>query len=372
MKNDHAYLSIDFLAGFTIFMIAFIWVATMIPGLFVNVRSTQIDYDAVAYRTGVILTEDPGWQVDGTSDWEVIDDARVPEEVRRIGWAISKENPGVLSAVKMNRSFCSTAFTYPESYQDKIIFGDMPYRFNISVLTNGTYYQSVGDVRPSGAYGYIRRVAKVKQMSDSQVPAYAFMSKGISPKHMFSPEMNITDLLFKEQNLAYQINPRHESTAINVTNISWVYRNQSNLDYFDGGTEKPVGSSNLKVHLLDVNLTRLNPSEPLVAIPPFGHEVYIDGSSTPVIPRLSSPVIVQENVSIVFNSTFFAAEGKTTTASRVFVNFTFGLWNTTNLTYDDGYCINSTYGNNLFRYDYGSPWVREPVLEPAILEVAVW
>ncbi len=98
----------------------------------------------------------------------------------------------------------------------------------------------------------------------------------------------------------------------------------------------------------------------------------LDGSSTPVIPRESSPVVVQESVAILFNSTFFAEEGKTTTASRVFINFTFGLYNTTNMTYDAGYCINSTYGNNLFRYDYGSPWVNEPRLDPAIVEVAVW
>ena len=63
MTDDSGIQSIDFLAGFTIFMVAFIWVATMVPGLFIGIQSYTIDYDAVAYRTGVILAEDPGQPV---------------------------------------------------------------------------------------------------------------------------------------------------------------------------------------------------------------------------------------------------------------------------------------------------------------------
>ena len=66
MIDDTANLSIDFLAGFTIFMIGFIYVATLIPGLLLGLQSSTIDYDAVAYRTGVILVEDPGFPV----SWE--------------------------------------------------------------------------------------------------------------------------------------------------------------------------------------------------------------------------------------------------------------------------------------------------------------
>ena len=60
MTNSDGNLSVDFLVGFSIFMIAFIWVATLVPNLFLGVSSHQIDFDAVAYRTGVILAEDPG------------------------------------------------------------------------------------------------------------------------------------------------------------------------------------------------------------------------------------------------------------------------------------------------------------------------
>ncbi len=60
MTKDSGALSIDFIVGFTIFLIAFIWVVSLVPGLLINLQGFTIDYDAVAYRTGVILVEDPG------------------------------------------------------------------------------------------------------------------------------------------------------------------------------------------------------------------------------------------------------------------------------------------------------------------------
>jgi len=68
MTDETGTLSIDFLAGFTIFLLALIWVLSMIPGLLIGLQSYTIDYDAVAYRTGVILVEDPGWPA--SPGWE--------------------------------------------------------------------------------------------------------------------------------------------------------------------------------------------------------------------------------------------------------------------------------------------------------------
>ncbi len=59
-SRDSGNLSIDFLAGFTIFIVAFVWVISLVPGLLIDLQAFTIDYDAVAYRTGVILVEDPG------------------------------------------------------------------------------------------------------------------------------------------------------------------------------------------------------------------------------------------------------------------------------------------------------------------------
>ncbi|MGA2699191.1 MAG: hypothetical protein ABSE74_06085 [Methanoregula sp.] len=172
MTDDAGNLSIDFLAGFTIFMVAFIYVATLIPGLFIGLQSRSIDYDAVAYRTGVILAEDPGQAIDpvtgsATPSWEapLID----PSGILRFGLALSKDTPNILSTAKINSFFCSTEFVYPGDYQSRAVFGDYPYQFNISLQMAGdNYTRSIGDILPEG-YGYSRRVVKIKETSNATI-----------------------------------------------------------------------------------------------------------------------------------------------------------------------------------------------------------
>ena len=156
MKDDSANLSIDFLVGVTIFMICFIWVATMIPGMMIGLQANTVDYDAVAYRTGVILIEDPGLP----ASWEIKNDYQI-DEISRFGLAISKSTPNVLNQGKIDRFFCTT-FVYPEDYQERAIFGDYPYHFNISLLdTERNQTKNIGEIIPDG-YGLIRRTVKIK------------------------------------------------------------------------------------------------------------------------------------------------------------------------------------------------------------------
>jgi len=61
MTKNSGQLPVDFLVGFTIFILSLIMVANFVPSLLVGLQRTSgIDYDAVAYRTGVVLVEDPG------------------------------------------------------------------------------------------------------------------------------------------------------------------------------------------------------------------------------------------------------------------------------------------------------------------------
>jgi hypothetical protein len=162
MTDESGNLSIDFLVGFTIFMLAFVWVVSMVPGMLIGLQSRTIDYDAVAYRTGVILVEDPGWPA--SPAWESYTDGQ-KNEITRFGLAVSKDSPNMLSEDKINRFFC-TSFIYPDDYHTKAIFGDYDYSFNISVLdVERNQIRSVGDVLPDG-YGYIRRLAKIKGLSN--------------------------------------------------------------------------------------------------------------------------------------------------------------------------------------------------------------
>ena len=48
--DDKGQLSIDFIVGFTIFMIAFIIVVTMASGLLIGLSSQSIDYDSVCLQ----------------------------------------------------------------------------------------------------------------------------------------------------------------------------------------------------------------------------------------------------------------------------------------------------------------------------------
>ena len=170
MSDESGTLSIDFLVGFTIFLIAFIWVISIIPGLLIGLQAFTIDYDAVAYRTGVILVEDPG----EPSSWEVApyNENYDKTDVSRFGLAVSRDDPNILSQDKVNRFFDTATFDYPDDYHNRSIFGDYPYRFNISLMqigdTGSTRY--IGDVLPEG-YGYIRRFVKIKSMSYATIDA---------------------------------------------------------------------------------------------------------------------------------------------------------------------------------------------------------
>ncbi len=345
MKNDAGNLSIDFLAGFTVFLLAFIWVASMIPNLFIGITGYSIDYDAVAYRTGVILVEDPGMPVN--PPWENKADAQ-KDEVQRLGFALTKEAPNLLSPIKINRFFCSTMLSYPDDYQEKAIFGDHPYLFNISVRTlDNSINRSVGEVRPAG-YGYIRRFVNVKQMSNTTINATKYESVEKTSNHTFSVVLDMNYLLNTENRPEYQIDPLREPITINLTGL------KKNLS----------DPSNTRVNLVQVRLWRINPSLPLAQVPP-DQNVTIDGNPQTVKP----PVIVQDNISIMFPAGFFGTVA--TDQSKMFVNFSFVLDDGTGFVKRD-FFINSSYGNKPFEYNYFPENVTQPRLEPGVVEVAVW
>jgi len=96
IKDERGQMSIDFLVGMSIFMFALIFVVLFIPGMFLPFQTETIDLNSVAYRTSVILVEDPGWGDKGI-DWE----KQNIENVSRIGLAIDKKHPNVLDMKKL-------------------------------------------------------------------------------------------------------------------------------------------------------------------------------------------------------------------------------------------------------------------------------
>ena len=241
--SEDAQLSIDFIIGFTIFMIAFIFVATMMSGLLINLQSQTIDYDAVAYRTGVMLAEDPG----EPSDWHLYDLSIQREDVERLGLSIGRNSPGILQQAKIEKFFCSSAssscegndeFCFPADYRQKLIFGDYPYNFHISLNEiDGDGSWSLGPEPPENhPYGYIRRSVLIKK------PTYAIVNVSQDPtgsttfkvlKVLIDMEKlyNLTDAT--KLNPAYLRDPLHENMSINLQNFTIPYTNLTSMQMFE-------------------------------------------------------------------------------------------------------------------------------------------
>ncbi|MCX6686003.1 MAG: hypothetical protein NTV10_05090 [Methanoregula sp.] len=320
----------------------------MIPGLLINTQGRTIDYDAVAYRTGVILVEDPG--MPANPPWEIKDDLQ-KDEIERFGLTIVKDTPNILKLSKVERFFCSTSFSYPDDYQQRVIFGDRPYRFNISLVTfDGMMNNSVGDIKPDG-YGYIRRLVKIKYPSNATVNAPNFRNSGVSNNvttHVFSFHLNCTNLIGDEPNIAYQINPLRDQIMVNITNLSKAH----NINLIPSVYPSPP-----IITLSSIDIYRQNPAQTFGQVRTFDN-AYIDGGTTPTL----LPAFITDNVSVIFPAGFFY--GIATDNTHLYINYTFNLDRT------------DTFFNNSFTtpypYNYNPNLVTQPKLKEGVLEVAIW
>lgn len=362
MSNHAGVLSIDFLTGFTIFMLSFIWVATMIPGLLIGLNAHTIDFDAVAYRTGVILAEDSGavgpsavGGYQGVFPWEFQPDTR---DVARFGLAVSKDSPNILNGYKTERFFCQTAFAYPEDYQKRAIFGDYPYLFNISLKeTDTNLVRSVGNTPPDN-YGYIRRDVKIKQTSNAtidyqKIRDFHYNTTEEVTSHQFSIVLNTTELLNnKNRNPAYQINPFTDKIVINITDLD----KTRNTTYVN--PPKPVKSlyniTSVRFYQRTHGQTSLSSWGPGAQYQTF---LYEDENTTSVLP----PVDVRNNVTLIFEPGFFST---VLPNSDIYINLTFGV--------EPAQCYFNNTQTLPFDYNYDPANVTQPQLKDAVLEVAVW
>jgi len=384
MSDISGNLSVDFLAGFTIFIIAFIWVATMIPSLLIGLNAYPIDYNAVAYRTGVILAEDPGSagpvpgapcfgisSASGTS-WESLPDKC---DIARFGLAVSKNTPNILDENKVDRFFCwtvsadpnnRTTFSYPTDYQERAIFGDYPYQFNISLKIAGQdQVRSVGDVIPDGDYGYIRRDVMIKGSSNATIDAavarnknYGYNNTENVTLNQFSIELNQAELLdgitsspHEIDYPAYQIDPGSDDIIINITELEatrdmTLHPNLPDSCNLVGITFYEQLSGNTYLFNITPAITEYN--------------LTINETYTPV----SLPAMVNDSVSLAFKPGAFSTAENADPSAPVFINLTFAL------------SPPQQYLNNTltqpFDYNYDPANVTQPQLQSGVLEVAVW
>lgn len=364
MTDDSGLMSVDFLVGFTVFIVAFIWIATMVPGLFIGLQTRSIDYDAVAYRTGVILVEDPGASsiIAAGQPWETITDKR---DIVRFGLAVSKDTPRILDQNKVNRFFNQTDFSYPDDYQSRVIFGDYPYRFNISLKVAGEdTLRSIGDVVPENyQYGYIRRDVKVKSPSNSTIGktiirAHNFNNSENVTLNQFSIVINSSHLLSGKvgenadpnRDIAYRINPNWERIMINITDLE---ETRNTIAHPTPPTSVKLSAVKFsETHTGDLTLYSFSP------LPAFENFTYVSGS----LKAEKLPVVITDsNVSLIFEPGFFSGTDK---FGAIYLNLTFELD-------PPQQYLNNTH-TRPFDYNYFPANVTQPSLTDAVMEVAVW
>jgi hypothetical protein len=349
-------LSLDFLIGFTIFLLALIMVVSMVPGLLAGLESSGIDYDAVAYRTGVILVEDPGWPVTPLP-WEQYDRDH-KDEIERMGLAVSKDTPNILLSTKVERFFENASTEDPffteDDYRSKVIFGDIPYSYNISLRSlDGTYDNKTGDPVPPG-YGYIRRVVKIKE------PGVAVINESISSAYTIDPSapewqtstarnftvrLDFGHLLNSTISPAYRIDPRIEPVNVTITDFG-AYLNST---YYDNATLKSVTFQKAEPDSPPVPLRWLSYSKE----EPDLYTLHLDGVSHSLTPNKP----VNSSISLVLKPAFMTFMGPN---SILDIRFNFE---------DDPPQTNIT---GIHYYDYNVTNVTRPDLKTGVLEVAIW
>jgi len=334
--RDDAVTTFDFLVGFTIFIIAFIFVAAMIPHTLFSVQSSRIDYDAVAYRTGVILTEDPGMPASPTFPvWEQKAD---PGDVIRMGLSVEQGTAHILSKGKVERFFNKSFFTYPDDFRRALLFGDYPYSCNITLtmLDNLTIIDdrsihSIGP-NPPDLYGSVRRVV-VKEPSVLKIDGhfnhdFNYTGNGTPPQR-FSVDLQMSQLVDPSVDPLFRIDPRTDPIQIEIRNFS-SYLNKS-------ATEAEL--DRVIIFRNDVPIT----------FPAY--EIWLDGNATPATLPASL------NRSLYFRL-YAVPEPPWGSADTIMITFVF----------DDDPPATLITGTH--PYDYRNATFPDP--KQGILEVAVW
>ncbi len=349
MRDERGQMSIDLLAGFAIFMLALIVVAAMVPGLLAGLQCSTIDYDAVAYRTAVILVEDPGMPY--SPPWD-LKDASHKEDIERLGLAVSREYPNILAMTKIRKFFDDAYFTYPDDYSIRLALGDIPYSFNISLLTGDGRYYGVGEERPY-IYGYIRRVVKVKGFSGMELccgdrPEFNATGAG-DVTEKFTVRLDGSVLLDDSVPLPYRIDPRIEPVTVNITGLAAYLNNSGNPSPLAHGTYTSATLRKVRFHK---NYAAGALPFPYTTTDSSKYTFSIDGMPADLTPDAQ----VYDNLSLILEPGVLPID-RTSVIDIIY-------------TFEDDLPQTLIHGTILYDYNYTN--VTRPDLMHGTVEVAVW
>jgi hypothetical protein len=360
--------SFDFLAGFTIFLISLVVVANFVPGLLMGLqRSRSIDFDAVAYRTGVILVEDTGQgpltsMVEGAGmigvyGQNVSWDRMVPDDVDRFGFEVAKNSPNILSTEKINRFF-SPVFSDAD-YRSKLLFSTYQYGYNITLrnispMQSGEpeLFKSVGTgPYPTSGFGYIRRYVMIKQNPAVNLNlATTFgrnfdMTSTSQVRQVFTVNLDGDELYNNGIDAPYNLDMQTEPLIIRITNLHTVM-NTTNVTYRQYSNSLARGTFTTAT-FTGVTFTGddfLEIKQP--------YTVQVDGK--PFV--IGTPMLVKDAINI----TAYLDSSMIAKSKQVYVNLNFK--DTT---------PHILLGGSLF-YDYNAQNVTRPDLASGMFEVGIW
>ena len=364
-------------------MIGLIMVASMVPGLMIGLRrSTAIDFDAVAYRTGAILVEDPGWPL--LPPWELSSDKG---GIERFGLAVSN-TPNVLSMSKIEKfNGKGVTLSYPNDYRQRLIFGDYPYRFNISIIGTEMDPVFVGEPLPTlPSYGYIRRMVEIKNTSPITIDfdptgplkdyynVSSYNSSNITYPQKFTVRFNMSELVSKSIEPAYQFDPRIDPIILSITNLSYKmnWSSKNNSTGFFPYAFPAAANTSMWTPILNCIPERDNITSPCFFRPNLS-AVKIYKNSVPLPAPLNYKLLIDSN-----NSTL--------SASRQVINSIYLELEPGTLPIDESTVLDIEFNFNdtpartlisgIYNVNYTSAGIPHGIVHPSLqngwLEVAIW
>jgi hypothetical protein len=183
--TDGGNISIDFLMGLLVFMLAFAYIMTAIPGIFVPYQSASIDLGSVVYRTSSILVEDPGWYLNNDvsfSNWEQGDNQYY---VTRVGLAIDKRSPNVLS---MDKIRAMQSLPYSKARDLMGLNNTVVYNFSLTlsrVGSNDPLLSFSSEDRP-GIVESINRIVHIREGQGLLINDASQYVDGLNPTQNFT------------------------------------------------------------------------------------------------------------------------------------------------------------------------------------------
>jgi hypothetical protein len=241
-------------------------------------------------------------------------------------------------------------------YRERIIFGEYPYHFNITLDVIGDskpFPYTVGEwYDPDSSYGYIRRVVMVKNQTRAEVNMTPFYTNTTPGDGKFLVELNYNNLMDLDRAPHYWIEPPKEDITINLTNIQAI-RNQSQA--------APARLNTIRIEFFGRLLAGTDVSGEL----PIEVTALIDNTPPPITfdwpGGPGDDTTVNSTINITFPAGYFIPPSAYANITLIKMNVSY---------FFDPQTVNISQGS---KYDYlNVTGLTPPSLNPAILEVRVW